>query len=140
MQVARHLGPDPVVIQAVADRLRAARSEQCAARTLLAAIESSVASARDEVEQAAARLGEVLGRPVSVLSAAGGARAAPNSAEVAVYLLAEGGFLDSLRSATSGRGRAVAEPIGVHPRWSSSWCGSATTRWSGRPARRRTST
>jgi sirohydrochlorin ferrochelatase len=40
--------------------------------------------------------------------------ALPEPTDVAVYLLAEGGFLDTLRAAMQGRG-AVADPIGTHP-------------------------
>jgi sirohydrochlorin ferrochelatase len=45
---------------------------------------------------------------------AGAVEALPQPVEVAVYLLAEGGFLSSLRATVAGRG-VVAEPIGVHP-------------------------
>jgi sirohydrochlorin ferrochelatase len=114
VQVARHLGPDPAVIDAVAQRLADARAARPAATTVLAAIESSVPSARDEVEHAAALLGARLGRPVSVLWLSAATDAVPPSTEVAVYLLAEGGFLDSLRSTPAGAG-VVAEPVGVHP-------------------------
>lgn len=117
VRVARHLGPDRLVISAVASRL-AAVSSGTAASTVLAAIASSRSSARAEVDAAAELLASVLGRPVSVLLLSGEV-AAPLAAfagplEVAVYLLAEGGFLSSLRDAVDGRG-VVAEPLGVHP-------------------------
>jgi sirohydrochlorin ferrochelatase len=117
VQVAAHLGPDPLIVSAVADRLAEAGSHQ-RATTVLAAIASSQSSARDEVSAAAALLSEQLGRDVSVLPLSGDMAAAitalPDPIDVAVYLLAEGGFLSSLRRAMVGRG-VVADPIGVHP-------------------------
>jgi sirohydrochlorin ferrochelatase len=116
VRVAAHLGPDPLIISAVADRL-ASVSSGGSGSVALAAIESSQPSARDEVAGAAAQLSEVLGRDVSVLPLGSDVGAGVDElvapVDVAVYLLAEGGFLTSLRSAVAGRG-VVAEPIGVH--------------------------
>jgi sirohydrochlorin ferrochelatase len=132
VRVARHLGPDPIIVAAVADRLAEARSAErgtaerarsaerggAAAGTALAAIASSRSSGRDEVAEAARLLAERLGGPVSVLplgdQLAEAVAALPRPTDVAVYLLAEGGFLDSLRTAMTDRG-VVAEPIGTHP-------------------------
>jgi sirohydrochlorin ferrochelatase len=118
VRVAAHLGPDPAVVDAVSQRLSEARSAgPVAATTVLAAIASSQASARSEVSAAAAMLSDRLGREVTVLPLSGelatAVEALPAPIEAAVYLLAEGGFLSSLRSAVAGRG-VVAEPIGVH--------------------------
>jgi sirohydrochlorin ferrochelatase len=117
VSVAAHLGPDPAIVSAVAERLAEAGSSERRS-TVLAAIASSKSGARAEVAVAAGRLAEQLGREVSVLPLAGDVSAAldalPAPVDVAVYLLAEGGFLSSLRSAMSGRG-VVAAPIGVHP-------------------------
>lgn len=115
VRVAAHLGPDPLVIAAVASRL-AEVSSGTAASTLLAAIDSSHSSARSEVSVAASLLASLLGRPVPVLALSGSVSvdAFHRPVEVATYLLAEGGFLSSLRSAVSGRG-VVAAPLGVHP-------------------------
>ena len=117
VQVARHLGPDPLLVAAVAGRLEETGSGR-AATTALAAIASSRPGARAEVATAASLLAERLGRPVAVLPLAGDVSATlaeyPAPIEIAVYLLAEGGFLSSLRSAMDGRG-VVAQPIGVHP-------------------------
>ncbi|MGH8862349.1 MAG: sirohydrochlorin chelatase [Jatrophihabitantaceae bacterium] len=115
VRVARHLGPDQAIVDAVAARL--ADVDAGAGETvLLAAIASSRSSARAEVDSAAALLSARLSRPVTVLPLSGALDlsgfAAPLA--VAVYLLAEGGFLDGLRAAVAGRG-VVAEPIGVHP-------------------------
>lgn len=126
--VARHLGPDPAIVAAVAERLAEARSAErgvpLGARsaergaTALAAIASSRSSARAEVDEAARLLADRLGEPVSVLSLGDDLASAvaelPERADVAVHLLAEGGFLDALRKAMNGRG-VIAEPIGTHP-------------------------
>lgn len=117
VRVAGHVGPDPLIVDALAERL-AEVARGPAASTVLAAIASSRESARAEVDTAAALLAARLGRPVSVLPLSSGFASAiaslPDPIEVAVYLLAEGGFLSSLRAAVGGRG-AVAAPIGVHP-------------------------
>lgn len=113
VQVAPHLGPDPAVVAAVADRLVEAGGPD--ASILLAAIASSRSSARHEVDRAAAALADRLGRPVRVLGL-GEDRLAdePPPYRVATYLLAEGGFLDQLR-ADAAHGGVVADPIGAHP-------------------------
>jgi sirohydrochlorin ferrochelatase len=117
VRVAAHLGPDPLIVSAVAARLAEARSAEPGS-TVLAAIASSQPAARAEVSVAAELLSGQLGRAVPVLPLSGDLTAAvdalPPPVDVAVYLLAEGGFLSSLRSAVAGRG-VVAEPIGVHP-------------------------
>jgi sirohydrochlorin ferrochelatase len=114
--VARHLGPDPAIIAAVAERLEAAGGRT--GSVLLAAIASSRSSARADVDEAAAALAARLGRPVTVapLGSELGAvlDAVPGSLDVATYLLAEGGFLDDLRELVGSRG-VVADPIGGHP-------------------------
>jgi sirohydrochlorin ferrochelatase len=115
VRVARHLGPDPAVVQAVADRLHEAGGTGHGS-TVLAVIDSSRASAHAETASAANVLAGLLDRSVDVLplnSRAGDTIAAlPQPVEVAVYLLAEGGFLDLVRAAGAA---VVAEPIGVHP-------------------------
>lgn len=114
--MARHLGPDPAVLDVVAERL--GEAGRTADSVLLAAIASSRSSARAEVEAAAAALGARLGRPVTVAplgpELAAVLDAAPGRLAVATYLLAEGGFLDTLRDRLGSRG-VVADPIGVHP-------------------------
>ncbi len=117
IRVSRHLGADPAVIEAVADRLaEVSRGES--ASTALAAIGSTHESARAEHAAAAAALAERLGRPVTPLPLtdrlAADVAQLPPPAEVATYLLAEGGFLAALRAAMTGRG-VVAAPIGAHP-------------------------
>ncbi|MGN6606974.1 MAG: sirohydrochlorin chelatase [Jatrophihabitans sp.] len=116
-RVAAHLGPHPLVLDAVADRLAAARTQQPAS-TFLVAAGSSRLEARQELDAAARALGERLGRPVTVLTMADDLRAAfaaaPPPVEAAAYLLAEGRFTGVL--AAAGRGLAtVGAPLGVHP-------------------------
>ena len=115
VRVAEHLGPDPAIITALADRLgEAGGGAGSADPVLLAAIASSRSSARSEVDQAAAALAERLGRAVRVLGLGeDDLGAVPAFASVATYLLAEGGFLDQLRA--SAPGATIAAPIGVHP-------------------------
>jgi sirohydrochlorin ferrochelatase len=112
VRVARHLGPDPVVIDAVAQRLHEAGAHT--GPVLLAAVPSSRPSAQGEVDLAAARLAARLGRPVTVLPLGAETDVPDPAPAIATYLLAEGGFLDGLRARMSGRG-VVAAPIGVHP-------------------------
>jgi sirohydrochlorin ferrochelatase len=118
VRVAQHLGPHPLVVAALADRLAEVLTVEPPSTTMLAAIASSRSSARAVVDRAAALLGQRLGRPVGVLPLSADMSAAcallPPPVAVAVYLLAEGGFLSSLRDAVGGRG-VVADPIGVHP-------------------------
>jgi len=118
VRVSRHLGPHPLILQAIAERLAEARSAVPAAATFLAAVPSSQETARAEVAQAASGLSLIIGRPVAVLplgaSAAETLEASAKPVEIASYLLAEGAFLQDLRGAAVDVG-VVAEPIGVHP-------------------------
>jgi sirohydrochlorin ferrochelatase len=119
VRVTDHLGPDPMVISAVAGRLRqAAPSLDEYATVALAAIGSSRPAARAEVDEAADRLSESLSRSVTVLpldaELPDAVAQLPSPIAVAPYLVAEGGFLDNLRGAVGPRG-VVAAPIGDHP-------------------------
>lgn len=117
-RVARHLGPDPLVIDAVLDRLVAARGTTTPRTTLMARVGSTRTRAGVEFTAARALLSLRLGRPVGELPLIGDVRAAltahPGPVEVAGYLLAEGDFLDTLRSAADGVA-TVSDPIGTHP-------------------------
>jgi sirohydrochlorin ferrochelatase len=121
VRVARHLGPDPLVIDALVDRLAAVRGPAGVAATVLAGAGSSNPLAADDLAAAAALLAERLGRPVSILTLGEDLPAALATAalplEVATYLLAEGQFVDTLRSAAASVAGDVtfADPIGVHP-------------------------
>jgi sirohydrochlorin ferrochelatase len=114
IRVARHLGPDPLVVEALVDRLGASS----AASTALVGVGSSRPEARGELDEAARLLAARLGRPVTALTLGQDVRAALQAltqpVDVATYLLAEGRFVDRLRRAADGLAR-VAEPIGVHP-------------------------
>jgi sirohydrochlorin ferrochelatase len=118
VRVARHLGPDPLVIDALIDRLAAARGEVEVRTTVLVGVGSSNPAAADDLALAVQRLGERLGRPVALLTlgqdVATALAAAPPPVEVATYLLAEGQFVETLRAAALA-GTVVADPIGVHP-------------------------
>ncbi len=114
IRVARHLGPDPLLTDVLADRLDAAAP---AATTVLVGSGSSRPEARAELDAAAAMLGERLARPVQIATIGEdlAARFAsfPAPIQVATYLLTEGLFLSRLREANLGRG-TVAGPLGVH--------------------------
>jgi sirohydrochlorin ferrochelatase len=118
VRVTRHLGPDPAIIEAVLDRLRAARGEAEPATTLLARVGSGRAAAAREFDAARAQLAVRLGRPESVLPPAGAVRVElarlAGPVEIATYLLAEGEFFSALQRDAAGRA-IVAEPIGAHP-------------------------
>ncbi len=118
VRVARHLGPDRRVIDAVADRLAAARGPSATRTTLLARVGSSRSEAGTEFTAARALLSLRVGRPVGELPLIGdvGATVAghPSPVEVASYLIAEGDFLDNLRASVADLA-IVSDPIGVHP-------------------------
>ena len=119
VRVARHLGPDPLVIDALADRLAAARGPSTVATTVLVGAGSSNPAATGEMADAAGQLAQRLGRSVAVLTLnedlPAALAAAPAPVEVATYLLAEGQFVDTLRAAATAVGATVSDPIGVHP-------------------------
>lgn len=126
VRVADHLGPDPLLVDALVDRLALARvsAETASARvgevasTVLVGIGSSRAQARADVRAIADALAERLGRAVTVLTPgaelASALRSLPAPVEVVPYLLAPGEFVDTVRAAAAGIA-TVAEPIGVHP-------------------------
>jgi sirohydrochlorin ferrochelatase len=114
VRVARHLGPDPLIVDILVDRL----GSSTAAATALVGVGSSRPEARAELDEAAQLLAARIGRPVTALTLGQDVRAALQvmapPVEVAAYLLAEGRFADRLRRAAAGLAR-VAEPLGVHP-------------------------
>lgn len=118
VRVAAHLGPDAMVVEAVADRLTDAGGER-AATTVMAVVASTRASAQAEVETARSALANRLGRSVALLPLSADLRdavaALPAPIAVAAYLLAEGTFLNGLRDCVGSRG-VIAAPIGAHPR------------------------
>jgi sirohydrochlorin ferrochelatase len=118
VSVSAHLGPDPLIIDALVDRLPSTRSGSAVTTTLLARVSSTRAEASAEFESARAQLAQRLGRDVGELRLDGSARATvatlPAPVEIASYLLAEGDFLTRMRDDVAGLA-TVADPIGVHP-------------------------
>jgi sirohydrochlorin ferrochelatase len=112
--VAEHLGPDPLIVSALVDRL----GDAPAAATVLVGVGSSRPQARPELETAALRLAERLDRPVTAITLFEDVRgllaAQPAPAQVATYLLAEGEFHTRLLAAAEGLA-SVTDPIGAHP-------------------------
>ncbi|MBE7188073.1 sirohydrochlorin chelatase [Jatrophihabitans endophyticus] len=121
--VARHLGPHPLLVDALVDRLPAGP----AAATVLVGAGSTRDGARAELDATAALLGERLGVPVDVLTMADDLRdelrRRPTPVRVATYLLAQGRFTETLQAACADVPGATvptvptvpAAPIGVHP-------------------------
>jgi sirohydrochlorin ferrochelatase len=121
VRVARHLGPHPLLADALADRLAAAADGTGATAggtTALVGAGSSRPEAAAELAETGRLLGRRLGSGVAVLTITPQLRARlaglDGPVRVATYLLAEGQFLDSLQAAAAGLG-PVAEPLGVHP-------------------------
>jgi len=117
-RVAAHLGPDPLVIACVFDRLAQTRSDAPGGSTVLVGAGSSRPEAALELAEAARQLGAALGRDVTMLTMADDLRAAlsvlPAPVDVATYLLAEGRFVSTLREAAEAIA-TVSPPLGVHP-------------------------
>lgn len=114
VRIAAHLGPDPLIISALTDRL----GTSTAASTVLVGVGSSRPEARPELEAAGRLLGAHLGRPVTAMTlfedVRGTLLAQQRPVEVATYLLAEGEFYTRLCTAADGIA-TVAPPIGAHP-------------------------
>jgi sirohydrochlorin ferrochelatase len=118
VRVARHLGPHPLLTEALLDRLVAARGSVAPESTLLVGAGSSRPDAAAELDAAARLLAEQLGRPVAVATVDADLRAEldrlDEPREVATYLLAEGRFTETITAAAAGRA-TVAAPLGAHP-------------------------
>jgi sirohydrochlorin ferrochelatase len=115
--VAQHLGPHPLLIDALVDRL-GGDGPRPVASTLLVGAGSSLPEAADELATTAGLLAARLDRPVSVATMADDLRGViaslPAPVDVATYLLTDGQFTSSLHTAADGRAW-VAPAIGVHP-------------------------
>jgi sirohydrochlorin ferrochelatase len=115
VRVARHLGPDPLLVDVLLDRLP---GEPAGGSVVLVGAGSTRPQAADELVEMAALLGHRVGSAIPALTLGSDVRAeleklvAP--VRIATYLLAEGRFVTSLRAAADGVAR-VAEPLGVHP-------------------------
>jgi sirohydrochlorin ferrochelatase len=122
VRLARHLGPDPLLATALADRLAEAGGPP-AATTLLVAAGSSRPEAATELARAAsllsARLGVAVGTATLAEDLASVLAAQQAPVRVATYLLSAGRFYDQLRdaaNASAARGATtVSAPIGGHP-------------------------
>lgn len=115
VRVARHLGPHPLLIDALVDRLGPVGPD---GSVVLVGAGSSRPEAAAELDATGRLLGERLGRDVAVLTVGDDVRAAlaarPQPRHVATYLLAEGQFVTTLTDAAAGLA-TVAAPIGTHP-------------------------
>jgi sirohydrochlorin ferrochelatase len=116
-RVTAHLGPDPLVVRALADRLAETRRSAPETSVLVGA-GSSRREAAAELAAAARLLGEHVGRRVVVLTMGEDVRSAlsalPGPVEIGTYLLAHGQFVNALREAADGLA-TVSPPLGVHP-------------------------
>lgn len=116
--VARHLGPDPRLVDVLVDRLPPWTAGREAGSTVLAGSGSSRPGAAIELAQTARLLGERLDTNVVVLTMGEDLPsvfgALPQPVRVATYLLAEGYFVDKLATAAIDPA-LVAAPLGVHP-------------------------
>jgi len=118
-RVARHLGPDPVLTRVLVERFVDAGGD-AADTVALVASPSRRTSAAGDLAVAAGDLASMLSRPVHPLVVDSELAAAlarlPGRVAVATYLLGEGYFLDTLRTAAATAGvAAVADPLGAHP-------------------------
>jgi sirohydrochlorin ferrochelatase len=115
---ARHLGPHPLLADALAERLAEGREGVDVRATLLVGAGSTRPDAAAELVATADLLEARLGRPVDITTIGPDLYVAVESLpvpfEVATYLLAEGQFTQSLQAAVAGRAM-VAPVLGVHP-------------------------
>ena len=113
--LARHLGPHPLLVDAMLDRLP---PPHAAAATALVGAGSSRPEAREELAATAALVGARTGGEVAVFTMADDLpaelAALPHPLQVVTYLLAEGQFVSTLRTAAGPTAR-VGDPLGVHP-------------------------
>jgi len=113
-RVARHLGPDELLVDVLLDRLPAGSGGSVA----LVGAGSTRSEAAAELAEMGRLLGSRLASRVQVLTLGEDVRAGLEKlappVRVATYLLAEGQFVISLRAAAEGIG-PVAGPLGVHP-------------------------
>jgi sirohydrochlorin ferrochelatase len=118
VRVSRHLGPDRLLVSALAERLDAVRGSTVPRSTVLVGVGSSRPDAAADVDATARMLSEHLGRDVRTATLSADLRSRlmqlTPPVEIATYLLAGGEFHEGLRQAAAGIA-TVAEPIGVHP-------------------------
>jgi sirohydrochlorin ferrochelatase len=123
VMIARRLGPHPLLVDALVERLAEAGWTGCPARLVLVAAGSSHAAAKRDVDDLAALLAERLRQPVAIGFAAAeptiravvdNVRAGGGEGPVVVvnYLLSPGQFADKVAACTAD---VVPAPIGAHP-------------------------
>ena len=116
--VARHLGPHPLLADALAERLADERGDMHVRATLLVGAGSSRPEAVTELVATADLLEARIGRAVDVATIGDDLYVAidslPEPFEVATYLLAAGQFVESLHAAVAGRA-FVSKALGTHP-------------------------
>jgi sirohydrochlorin ferrochelatase len=123
VMIARRLGPHPLLVDALVERLAEAGWAGGPARLVLVAAGSSHAAAKRDVDDLAALVSARLGRPVATGFAAAepairtvveSVRAGAGEGPVVVvnYLLSPGQFADKVAACTAD---VVPEPIGAHP-------------------------
>ncbi|MDX6244302.1 MAG: hypothetical protein QOE76_2025 [Frankiales bacterium] len=123
VMIARRLGPHPLLVDALVERLAEAGWTGGPARLVLVAAGSSHAAAKRDVDDLAALVSARLGRPVATGFAAAepairtvveSVRAGAGEGPVVVvnYLLSPGQFADKVAACTAD---VVPEPIGAHP-------------------------
>jgi sirohydrochlorin ferrochelatase len=109
--VARHLGPEPRVVQAAFERLTALTGTATPAEPVtLVASGSADPAARAELAEAGRLLAQLIGHEVAIAQVTDPDLQLPGV--VANYLLAPGYFDSELRRQARG---PVAAPIGAHP-------------------------
>ncbi|MDX6204186.1 MAG: hypothetical protein QOF39_243 [Frankiales bacterium] len=123
VMIARRLGPHPLLVDALVERLAEAGWAGGPARLVLVAAGSSHAAAKRDVDDLAALVSARLGLPVATGFAAAepairtvveSVRAGAGEGPVVVvnYLLSPGQFADKVAACTAD---VVPEPIGAHP-------------------------
>ncbi|WP_375497786.1 sirohydrochlorin chelatase [uncultured Jatrophihabitans sp.] len=119
--LARHLGPHPLLVEAMFDRLPAGAASAvnaASAAVALVGAGSTRPEARTELDEVARLIGERTGATVPVFTMADDLPAELSALarplQVLTYLLAEGQFVTTLRDAADEL-TEVGDPIGVHP-------------------------
>ena len=114
VRVARHLGPDELLVDVLLDRLPGGSGGSVA----LVGAGSTRSEAAAELTEMGRLLGLRLATRVQVMTLGENIRSGLEKlappVRIATYLLAEGQFVTSLRAAADGIG-PVAEPLGGHP-------------------------
>ncbi|MBV9593847.1 MAG: sirohydrochlorin chelatase [Actinobacteria bacterium] len=109
--ITAHLGPEPEVIEALADRLKTARGARAGRPVALVAAGSRDPDARTELHRAGAALAERLHEPVLTYTRPE-VSGRLEGMDVVAYVIAEGHFADAIADLADG---VCTTPIGRHP-------------------------